>query len=253
MHTCFFVVGEEMKSKVTLFDYVKKDFIDTVTNEYSLYLFLISIICYFLLGESSNKLWNPVISLLWVIHFVLFIYYVNMDKSKSFVENKFMYFLTFCMVIFWVTYLFSIINPVLVVFPLYVFFAFLFSYACFKVYRYGIGFYGETNKFLLVIKYLIFSALVIIIFAIMYYVIHIVTPNNTIASDVQNVSMDTSGDYLYFSFQTYFLNSYGEYYPIGKVMRLTTSVETVFTFIITVIVIAGALQNPHNREVKKKK
>jgi hypothetical protein len=236
------------KKTVIFFKKQKKEVIEFVTNEYTIYLFLSMWLCRILWNKSPNEFWNASILLIFIVHFILFTYNVSAKRKIIHRENWYNILLILLMIVYWITYTFIKVNIIISVYLLIFSTMLIFG---FLLYNYFMQFVRQKKLEWIIIYYIITSTIIVITFAFIYILITAFYPSNTIVTVVQNESLKNSSDYVYFSAQTYLLSSYGEFYPQGTVMRWVTIAESTLTFVITAFIINDILSNKYRRNKSK--
>jgi hypothetical protein len=106
---------------------------------------------------------------------------------------------------------------------------------------------GNKRIFLIILAYVSLVLSIILLFMFLY-IFSTAFPPNSLQTSNQNLSINPSSDYLYFSSTTFYSASYGEIYPVGNIMRFLTQLEVSISFILHVIVIAWILSKPENSD-----
>jgi len=105
----------------------------------------------------------------------------------------------------------------------------------------------SKNIWILIPRYFLFSFVFILSFAFIFNLTDIFEGND-IRSDKTDLMMKGKLDYFYFSSAAYFSSSYGEFYPIGIIMRMLTQIEVALSYIFHIIILGLVIQ----KIVKKK-
>ena len=106
--------------------------------------------------------------------------------------------------------------------------------------------------------YITLICMSIVLFGLIYWICSVASPlNEGVFSTINQTSLtqldnfekiSSRGDYIYFSFSVFFASSFGDFVPLGSVMRWIVFIETIFSVVILTSILNRILSREENEE-----